>query len=280
MIFTHTNLLGLHRTVWKITSSEGVVLRAEMVCCWQRWEENGQTGLSWQEACGNSITLCPCGEQKSSSEHSTPQTMKRMGYDRRRPHWVPLLSTKNWNLRLTNTGPMKIGKRRGDVDCLVIRSWYWKLITSTNMYFIKSVWVAAASDHFWNDPLHEMLLFESWLGFYLQSIRFSLSLRPLLSILHSRNGFYLFSLCKAADMSSPGSNTKLTAPPPWKMYPLVSSCQPFPTYSILLWFIHLFMYEIRARKKGFIHDLRSACFGTYNVKYLRISNCQCRISLY
>ncbi len=35
------------------------------------------------------------GVQNTISEHTTHQTLKKMGYSSRRPHWVPLLSAKN-----------------------------------------------------------------------------------------------------------------------------------------------------------------------------------------
>ncbi|KAL1255673.1 hypothetical protein QQF64_013734, partial [Cirrhinus molitorella] len=40
------------------------------------------------------------GMQKSISERTTRQTLRRMGYSSRRPHMVPLLSAKNRKLRL------------------------------------------------------------------------------------------------------------------------------------------------------------------------------------
>ncbi|XP_073794451.1 si:ch211-226m16.3 protein isoform X4 [Danio rerio] len=40
------------------------------------------------------------GLQKSISELTTRQTLRRMGYSSRRPHWLPLLSANNRKLRL------------------------------------------------------------------------------------------------------------------------------------------------------------------------------------
>jgi len=40
------------------------------------------------------------GLQKSISEFTTRQTLKQMGYSRRRPHRVPVLLAKNRNLGL------------------------------------------------------------------------------------------------------------------------------------------------------------------------------------
>ena len=38
--------------------------------------------------------------QNTISERTTRRTLKQMGYSSRRPHWVPLLSVKNWKQRL------------------------------------------------------------------------------------------------------------------------------------------------------------------------------------
>ncbi len=43
------------------------------------------------------------GMQNTISEHTTPQTLKQIGYSSRRPHRVPLLSAKNRKRRLQFT---------------------------------------------------------------------------------------------------------------------------------------------------------------------------------
>lgn len=40
------------------------------------------------------ITFYACGEQKRFSEHTTHGALRWMGYNGRKPHWVPLLSAK------------------------------------------------------------------------------------------------------------------------------------------------------------------------------------------
>ena len=53
------------------------------------------------EATVTQITsLYSCGEQKSISESTICQTLRRMGYNSRRLWQIPLLSAKNRNMRL------------------------------------------------------------------------------------------------------------------------------------------------------------------------------------
>uniref|UniRef100_A0AAY5KPP9 Transposase Tc1-like domain-containing protein n=1 Tax=Esox lucius TaxID=8010 RepID=A0AAY5KPP9_ESOLU len=56
------------------------------------------------------------GMQQSICEATTRTTLRRMGYNSRRPHWVPLISTTNrkkrgYNLhKLTKIGQLKTGR--------------------------------------------------------------------------------------------------------------------------------------------------------------------------
>ncbi len=58
--------------------------------------------------------------QNTISEHTTRRTLKQMGYSSRRPHRVPLLSSKNRKLRLQFAhAHQKLDNRRLEKHCLV-----------------------------------------------------------------------------------------------------------------------------------------------------------------
>ncbi len=50
--------------------------------------------------------------QNTISERTTRRTLKHMGYSRRRPHWVPLLSAKNRKQAIIRTGSPKLDNKR------------------------------------------------------------------------------------------------------------------------------------------------------------------------
>lgn len=52
-----------------------------MHCSYERSEETGHTGLSWQEGSGNWSTFYTCGEQKSISEHDASSLQTTAGSD-------------------------------------------------------------------------------------------------------------------------------------------------------------------------------------------------------
>ncbi len=74
----------------------------EMPCWCQRSEENGQDWLEIdRKATVTQITTrYNQGMQNTISERTTHRTLKQMVYSSRRPHRVPLLSTKNRKWRL------------------------------------------------------------------------------------------------------------------------------------------------------------------------------------
>lgn len=94
-IFTHNHLWCLHRMGWRTSSPE-------TPCWWESSEENDQTGSSLQtpRAAVTQIT----SEQKSTSGHTTWQTLTQVVYSRS-PHWsftlvswVSFLSGENTHL--------------------------------------------------------------------------------------------------------------------------------------------------------------------------------------
>ncbi len=62
--------------------------------------------------------------QKSISERTTHRTLKQMGYSSRRPHRVPLLSAKNWKLRL-QFAQARTWKYGSILSCLNGSGWCW-----------------------------------------------------------------------------------------------------------------------------------------------------------
>lgn len=82
---------------------------------WERSQENGQTGSSWQEGNSNwNNHLIAQWHIKTSLNAQHIKTLKTMSYSSRRPHWLLLLSTQNRKMSLVGTvaaGQYKIGKK-------------------------------------------------------------------------------------------------------------------------------------------------------------------------
>ncbi len=74
------------------------------------------------------------GMQNTISEHTTRQTLKQMGYSRRRPHRVPLLSDKKRKRATMRTGSPKSDNRRLEKCCLV----WWVLDFCCDIQMVRS----------------------------------------------------------------------------------------------------------------------------------------------
>ncbi len=106
-IFTHNHLKGLQRMVQKEKiSSEWQLCGRKCLVDVRGQRKMGRLVRDDRKATVTQITTCynrVTTEQNTISEFTTHRTLKQMGYSSRRPHWVPLLSTKNRKRRLQFT---------------------------------------------------------------------------------------------------------------------------------------------------------------------------------
>lgn len=110
---------SLHRLVWKTNKNHPASVWVGTPCWCERSKENGQTGFSWQRGYDNANdnSLQTWWAEKHLVAYSASD-LKLMSYNIRRPHQVPLVSTKNNRLwGKTSPGSVQCGLRfpRSDV---------------------------------------------------------------------------------------------------------------------------------------------------------------------